>query len=130
MKASERVPSVAGLALKLGAATIVYSGTCWWTFDQSGRMNMLRANRLCHANSLMTRIGLWEKGVGASETVPHEQVPALQVPQHPLLQAVELLRLHRTIHRSPPNVFFARRLSHHELVVWRAGGVFAGADHA
>src|SRR6185436_2931706 len=59
MKTSERVPCFAGSALNFGASITVNSGRCSRRFagSFSGR-NMLRANRLCHANSFTTRIGI------------------------------------------------------------------------
>ena len=41
-------------------------------------MNMLRANRLCQAFSVMMRIGQAVIGIGAGVAVLHEHVAALQ----------------------------------------------------
>ena len=49
------VPSNLGLALKWGAETIVKLGFIFWASSiDSGRINMLRANKLCQANSFIT----------------------------------------------------------------------------
>ena len=62
MKTSDRVPSTSGSAWKPGAL----STTNWGSWERSSsceaRMNMLRANRLCHAVSVMTRIGTRNSG--------------------------------------------------------------------
>ena len=55
-------------------------------------MNMLRANRLCQALGLITRTGSRYSGIGAGIEVLDEQLAALQIGQHPLLQAVEARR--------------------------------------
>ena len=59
MKVSVRVPSMTGEAWKEGAQITVNSGTC--RFSSSVLrifMNMLRANRLCQAFSVMMRMGM------------------------------------------------------------------------
>ena len=57
-----------------------------------GRMNMLRANRLCQAPSRDHPHRQPVVGVGAGIEVLHEQLAALQIGQHALLQAVEARR--------------------------------------
>jgi hypothetical protein len=58
MNTSERVPCLAGSALKLGMSMTVNCGACSASLAGSiSGMNMFRANRLCHANSFTTRIG-------------------------------------------------------------------------
>ena len=54
-KVSDLVPSTSGSALKCGAETIVKLGLIFVasSFD-SGLINIFLANKLCHANSLMT----------------------------------------------------------------------------
>src|SRR5205814_1495502 len=54
MKVSERVPSVAGSALKVGRLTIVNSGSCF-SRPASSLMNIVRAKRECQASSVPAR---------------------------------------------------------------------------
>src|SRR5690606_28803244 len=56
-----------------------------------------------------------------------EQLLALAVGEHPLVNGVEVRRLDRAVHLAPPDLVFARRLADDELVVRRAAGVLAGA---
>ena len=58
MKTSLRVPSISGREWKPGALMTVNPGTWRRSASRSvtGR-NMFRANRACHAISVMTRIG-------------------------------------------------------------------------
>ena len=59
MKVSVRVPSMMGEAWNEGAQMTVNSGT--WRLSSSVLrifMNMLRANRLCQAFSVMMRMGM------------------------------------------------------------------------
>ena len=57
MKVSDLVPSTSGLALKVGAETIVNPGSIFNPSSLvSGSINKSLANRLCHANSFTTRI--------------------------------------------------------------------------
>ena len=59
MNVSVRVPSMIGEPWKDGAQITVNSGA--WRFSSSVLrtfMNMLRANRLCQAFSVMIRIGM------------------------------------------------------------------------
>ena len=51
---SELVPSISGSALKVGADTTVNSGLCVLSSSSVGEINNWRANRLCHAYSLIT----------------------------------------------------------------------------
>ena len=56
MKVPELVPSVSGSALRPGACSTVKPGSKASRAAPSGSsMNMLRANRLCHACSVTTR---------------------------------------------------------------------------
>ncbi len=53
------VPSSSGSAFKRGMSMTVNSGTWLRNFSGSNsRMNMLRANRLCQAYSVMMRTGM------------------------------------------------------------------------
>jgi hypothetical protein len=55
MKTSELVPSEAGSARSSGAWSTVKPGRKSGSSESAGWMNMLRANRLCHACSVTTR---------------------------------------------------------------------------
>ena len=73
----------AGSALKFGASMTVNSGRCAARFagSFSGR-NMLRANRLCQANSFTTRIGSLYVGSVPRPRVEDEQILVLQIRHH------------------------------------------------
>ena len=106
----------------------VNSGRCAARFagSFSGR-NMLRANRLCQANSLTTRIGSLYFGSVPRPGVEDVELLVLQVRHHVAVQRVELRLVDRPVHAAPVHVLFARRLADDELVVRRAAGVLAGA---
>ena len=58
MNVSVRVLSISGEAWKAGAQMTVNSGTCFrYASRLRGFRNMVRANRLCQACSVMMRIG-------------------------------------------------------------------------
>ena len=59
MKVSEFVPWRPGSAVRPGTSMTVNSGLCLdGAFVASPRMNRWRANRLCHACSVMIRIAI------------------------------------------------------------------------
>ena len=63
MTVSEAVLSICGTPLNDGAQMSVNSGTCRrYSSLVCGRMNMFRAKWLCHASSVMTRIGTRKSG--------------------------------------------------------------------
>ena len=66
---SLRLPWRAGSALKLGRLMIVYSGAKPASSSAVGRTSSVRMNRLCHANSLMTRTLTRYSGCAAAEQV-------------------------------------------------------------
>src|SRR5574338_489483 len=103
MNVSEFVPYRAGSAVKLGTSMTVNSGA--WSASRPGStpMNMCLANRLCHAISVMTRIG-----------------------EKLFVQRIEVLRNNRTIDLPPPHPVCARRFLDDELVVRGAARVLAG----
>ena len=90
-------------------------------------MNRLRANRLCHAYSVMTRTG--RRYVGSAPAKQSWTKSSLSVERRDqvCVQRVELRRLHRPVDLAPGDVRLARRLADDELVVRRTAGVLAGA---
>ena len=75
-----RVPSRSGSAWKSGDVDHRELGLdAGETSGHRSRMNMLRANRLCQARSVMTRIGMPVARVGAGVAVLDEELLALQI---------------------------------------------------
>ena len=102
-------------------------------------MNRLRANRLCQAYSVMTRIGSRYFGIGAGEAVLDEQLRALRARRG--CRGAAASNCAGSIGRlTAPQAMsrLARRLADEELVVRRAAGVLpgpadqrpVGGDHA
>ena len=89
-------------------------------------MNMLRANMLCHAISVTTRIGMLIFRVGADVAILHEEIVALRKPMHARVQFVEFVGTEGPIVLSPPDVVFGAGFAHDEFVVGRSAGVLAG----
>ena len=91
-------------------------------------MNRLRANRLCQANSLMTRTGRRYVGIGAGVTVLHEELvrPGASSSRS-RCSTSKCAGVHRPVDFSPRDVRFARRLADDELVVGRTAGMLARA---
>src|SRR5437588_744758 len=64
--------------------------------------------------------------IGAGIEILHEQFAALQISEHPLLQAVEASRVDRLVDGAPPDRVFRAGLVDDVFVARRAAGMPAG----
>ena len=68
-------------------------------------------------------------GVGAGKAVLHENILSLPIGQHTFVKGVELLPVHRLIHRAPVNRGFGARLADDVFVLGRTPCELPGSDH-